>query len=266
LQKCEAAARVTGSIQNEKLVLRHKVGERVRGIAAKDKGTGGALARALLAGTERWKKAERILGYAPMAGELNVWPLLLQALREGKRVFLPRFVGGKPLKRFSDAASPSTLLKQGVNETSPENRCAHHSHEPPIEKEEGEEAHGPKGATDPVQADAKHGGSRGFYVACEIKDPEKDLLVGRFGIREPETWCGEIELNRLDFTLVPGVAFDLQGRRLGRGKGFYDQMLAAVRGTTCGVAFDEQIVGEVPVEPHDTRVNCILTPTRWIEL
>jgi 5-formyltetrahydrofolate cyclo-ligase len=43
-------------------------------------------------------------------------------------------------------------------------------------------------------------------------------------------------------------------------------MLAAVRGTTCGVAFDEQIVGEVPVEPHDTRVNCILTPTRWFEL
>jgi 5-formyltetrahydrofolate cyclo-ligase len=66
--------------------------------------------------------------------------------------------------------------------------------------------------------------------------------------------------------LVPGVAFDLHGRRLGRGKGFYDRLLADVRGKTCGVAFDEQIVREVPVEPHDSDVNCILTPTRWIEL
>ena len=73
-------------------------------------------------------------------------------------------------------------------------------------------------------------------------------------------------LNRLDFVLVPGIAFDLQGRRLGRGKGYYDRLLAEVRGKTCGVAFDEQIVDEIPVEPHDIHVNCILTPTRWIEL
>jgi 5-formyltetrahydrofolate cyclo-ligase len=39
-----------------------------------------------------------------------------------------------------------------------------------------------------------------------------------------------------------------------------------VRGKTCGVAFDEQIVAEIPVEPHDMLVNCLLTPTRWIEL
>jgi 5-formyltetrahydrofolate cyclo-ligase len=65
--------------------------------------------------------------------------------------------------------------------------------------------------------------------------------------------------------LVPGVAFDSHGRRLGRGKGFYDQLLAFVRGTKCGVAFDEQIVPEIPIEPHDVRLNCILTPTRWIE-
>jgi len=75
-----------------------------------------------------------------------------------------------------------------------------------------------------------------------------------------------LSLNRLDFILVPGVAFDLQGRRLGRGKGFYDQILAVVRGTVCGVAFDQQITPEIPVEPHDAVVNCILTPTRWIEL
>jgi 5-formyltetrahydrofolate cyclo-ligase len=62
------------------------------------------------------------------------------------------------------------------------------------------------------------------------------------------------------------VAFDVHGHRLGRGKGYYDQLLRGLGGTTCGVAFDQQIVGEIPVEPHDVRVNCVLTPTRWIEL
>jgi 5-formyltetrahydrofolate cyclo-ligase len=104
------------------------------------------------------------------------------------------------------------------------------------------------------------------YAACQVKIPDTDLKIGQFGIREPSETCPQIPLNRLDFVLVPGVAFDLHGRRLGRGKGFYDQLLAAVRGKTCGVAFDEQIVTEIPVEPHDVLLNCILTPSRWIQL
>jgi 5-formyltetrahydrofolate cyclo-ligase len=103
------------------------------------------------------------------------------------------------------------------------------------------------------------------YVACQISDVAKDLNHGQFGIREPAGDCIAVPLNRLDLVLVPGVAFDVHGRRLGRGKGFYDQMLATVRGTTCGVAFDEQIVDAIPVEPHDIHLNCILTPTRWIK-
>ncbi len=106
----------------------------------------------------------------------------------------------------------------------------------------------------------------GQYTASRVRDPQADVHRGRFGIREPLPHCEAVPLNRLDFILVPGVAFDPHGRRLGRGRGFYDQLLAAVRGRTCGVAFDEQIVREVPVEPHDVYLNCILTPTRWIEL
>ena len=84
-------------------------------------------------------------------------------------------------------------------------------------------------------------------------------------MREPAAHCAEVPLNRLDLVLVPGVAFDARGGRLGRGKGFYDRLLAAVRGTKCGVAFDEQIVDAVPNGPLDIRLNCILTPTRLIE-
>jgi 5-formyltetrahydrofolate cyclo-ligase len=101
------------------------------------------------------------------------------------------------------------------------------------------------------------------YVACHVVDAERDLRAGQFGIREPNESCEKISSNRLDLTLVPGIAFDLDGHRLGRGKGFYDQLLAALQGPTCGVAFDQQIVGSVPTEPHDMRLSCILTPTRW---
>jgi 5-formyltetrahydrofolate cyclo-ligase len=104
------------------------------------------------------------------------------------------------------------------------------------------------------------------YVACRINDVGRDICEGRFGIREPRADCAEIPLNQLDFVLVPGVAFDLDGHRLGRGKGHYDRLLASFEGLACGVAFDQQVVGHVPVEPHDAQLSCILTPTRchWV--
>ncbi|MGC3959380.1 MAG: 5-formyltetrahydrofolate cyclo-ligase [Verrucomicrobiota bacterium] len=103
------------------------------------------------------------------------------------------------------------------------------------------------------------------YIARRVTNPARDLVIGKFGIREVAELSPEMELNQLDLVLAPGVAFDLHGRRLGRGKGFYDRLLAAVRGTKCGVAFDEQLVDAVPVGPLDIPLNCILTPTRWIE-
>ena len=103
------------------------------------------------------------------------------------------------------------------------------------------------------------------YIACRVLNPHVDVEIGKYGIREPSAVCADVPLNQLDFILVPGVAFDLNGGRLGRGQGYYDRLLAEVRGMTCGVAFEQQIVGEVPAEPHDVRLNCILTPTRWAE-
>ncbi len=103
------------------------------------------------------------------------------------------------------------------------------------------------------------------YVARQIIDVARDVVPGKFGVREPADACVEVPLNQLDLVLVTGIAFDARGGRLGRGKGFYDRLLAGVRGTKCGVAFDEQLVDAVPVGPLDIRLNCILTPTRWIE-
>jgi 5-formyltetrahydrofolate cyclo-ligase len=108
---------------------------------------------------------------------------------------------------------------------------------------------------------ASHG-----YVACRVQNLRSEIATGQFGIREPGANCVEISLNRLDLVLVPGVGFDLQGRRLGRGRGFYDRLLADVGGIKCGIAFAEQIAGEIPAGPQDIRMNFILTPTRCVEI
>jgi 5-formyltetrahydrofolate cyclo-ligase len=155
-------------------------------------------AREILQHQPVWQNAKSILLFAPMEGELDVWPLVTVALGSGRAVALPRF------DRVTRA-----------------------------------------------------------YAAFGIVDPHRDVQTGYYGIREPSSHCEPMPLNRLDLVLVPGVAFDLHGRRLGRGKGYYDRMLANVRGATCGVGFDEQLVDEVPVEPHDVYLNWILTPTRW---
>lgn len=189
------------SIKERKSALRAEVRARMASLSEEERKEAAARVRKLLSQQAAWQKAGSVLLYAPLAKELDVWPLVEDALQAGKVVALPRF----------DAETKS-------------------------------------------------------YAACQIRDLSREVELGQYGIREPIRSCISVPLNRLDFALVPGVAFDLHGRRLGRGRGYYDILLAKVRGTTCGVAFDEQIVREVPVEPHDSDVNCILTPTRWIEL
>ncbi|HYG23514.1 MAG TPA: 5-formyltetrahydrofolate cyclo-ligase [Verrucomicrobiae bacterium] len=146
-----------------------------------------------------WQNADFIFFYAPLPNEIDIWPLLLDALGQGKIACLPRF-------------DPSTEA----------------------------------------------------YTAHRLVDPARDVVIGRFGVREPAETCAMLPLADLDLVLVPGLAFDSRGHRLGRGKGFYDRLLAEARGIRCGVAFDEQMVPEVPVETHDVTLDCVVTPSRWI--
>ncbi|HTR42599.1 MAG TPA: 5-formyltetrahydrofolate cyclo-ligase [Pseudomonadales bacterium] len=100
------------------------------------------------------------------------------------------------------------------------------------------------------------------YLPRRIADIHVEIMSGKFGIREPAPTCIAIPLADLDLVLVPGVAFDASGRRLGRGKGYYDRLLQNFSGKKIGIAFDEQIVDAIPVEKNDVKVDLILTPTR----
>ncbi|MDO4558116.1 MAG: 5-formyltetrahydrofolate cyclo-ligase, partial [Planctomycetia bacterium] len=98
-----------------------------------------------------------------------------------------------------------------------------------------------------------------------------ELIRGRFGVPEPreelrKTPGKRIGPEEVDMYLIPGVAFDLSGRRLGWGGGFFDRFLSPGVGTALrvGVAYGEQIVEEIPYEEHDCGVELLITPERMI--
>jgi 5-formyltetrahydrofolate cyclo-ligase len=186
----------SADIQASKLALRREVTARLRSLTEPCRAAASVQACALLQKQPLWTQAHSVLLFAPLPGELHVWPLLQEALAAGKAAALPRF--------------------------------------------------------DPA---AKR------YAPCQILDAA-DIRVGHFGIREPRNPGSPVL--QFDLILVPGLAFDLHGHRLGRGKGYYDQLLSGLQGPTCGVAFDEQVLPDVPAEPHDARLNYLLTPTRWL--
>lgn len=106
----------------------------------------------------------------------------------------------------------------------------------------------------------RHCPQTGTYHAAVVHDLAQDLIPARFGIREPAPGCPTLPLKQLDLIFVPGVAFAADGARLGRGRGFYDRLLAEVTGEKVGMGFSEQVVPHIPVEAHDVPLDGLVTP------
>lgn len=155
---------------------------------------------AVLLNQRCWQRAQVVLFYAAIPGEVDLLTAAIRGISEGKIVALPRFEPGS-----------------------------------------------------------------GIYGVARVQDVEQ-IEPGRFGVREPSAAAPLVPLNQLDLILVPGLGFDENGGRLGRGGGYYDRLLSRASGTRCGVAFDEQIGQDIPLEPHDELMNHILTPTRWLDI
>lgn len=94
-----------------------------------------------------------------------------------------------------------------------------------------------------------------------VRGPE-ELAVSRWKLREPARLAGGgVPLSEIDLVLAPGLAFTLDGARLGRGGGYYDRLLAepGLEARRIGVCFQTQIVGSLPLEEHDRRVDDVVT-------
>lgn len=145
-----------------------------------------------------YHQAECVLAYLDFGTELQTGYWVAQALRDGKRVLLPRV-----------------------------NRASKH------------------------------------LDLYPVVDLEQDVAPGTWGIREPlpERCNKEEALGRIDFVLLPGVAFDREGGRLGYGGGFYDKLLARLphRPPLVAGAFALQVVDDIPLEPTDRRVDWLVT-------
>ncbi|HHN63788.1 MAG TPA: 5-formyltetrahydrofolate cyclo-ligase [Nitrospirae bacterium] len=150
-----------------------------------------------------FKEAEVLMLFASFRSEINTFPIIEHALKEGKGVVLPR-----------------------------------------VNREE-------------KVLDL-------FYIGSL-----DELVEGYMGIKEPDPErCRPATVDSLDLVVLPGVAFDEKGGRLGYGGGYYDRLLASLRDNPIlvGLAYEEQVVDEIPLEEHDRRVQIIITDKRVIEV
>ena len=99
----------------------------------------------------------------------------------------------------------------------------------------------------------------------EIKSWD-DLETGSYEILEPKKEnIKPIDLEKVDLIIVPGVAFDTNGNRLGHGKGYYDRLLKNLNVIKIGLAFEFQIFEKISVNKHDKAVDIIITEKRIIK-
>jgi 5-formyltetrahydrofolate cyclo-ligase len=93
-----------------------------------------------------------------------------------------------------------------------------------------------------------------------------ELGVGAYNIQEPRLECRhEVAVDTVDLILVPGIAFDCGGHRIGHGMGYYDRLLSEnVKALKIGLAFELQLVEKIPTKQHDVSVDIIITEKRII--
>ena len=185
----------------QKSALRQQMRAQVSGMSSMEREAKATALVDSIRADARWRDARAVMLFIPLPDEINILPLVDQAMDHKKIVAIPRF-------------NPATAT----------------------------------------------------YEAAQLGNLATDLVTGPFNVPEPRSSCAVLQLNRLDVTLVPGLAFDRAGWRLGRGKGYYDRLLANAGGSFWGVGFDWQLVETIPGEPHDVVLNCIVTPTHWLEV
>ncbi|MCX7804629.1 MAG: 5-formyltetrahydrofolate cyclo-ligase [Planctomycetota bacterium] len=189
-------------VRAAKAEVRRRVEAAIAALPATERAARGARAQERMAALPEFAAARIVLLYHSMRGEIETSVLITRALRDGKRVALPR----------TDRAS-------------------------------------------------------GTMRAVEIRNPAADLFRGSCGAMEPHDGLPEVAPGEIDLAVVPGRAFDIHGRRLGRGAGYYDRYMSSpgFRAIRVALAFDCQVLDSIPALPHDLPVDIIVTESRVIE-
>ena len=109
--------------------------------------------------------------------------------------------------------------------------------------------------------------AKSTMLPMKVDNPDKDLVTGPRGILEPDpARCKAVPLDCIDIAIIPGIAMDEKGGRIGSGNGYYDRLIPDLPVTTrkVGLVFEGQLVPQVPMESHDKYVDIIITEKRVI--
>jgi len=98
-----------------------------------------------------------------------------------------------------------------------------------------------------------------------ISDLDNDFELGYAGIYEPKSHLTKFDKQNLDLILVPGIAFDTKGNRIGYGKGHFDKFLQNIKVPKIAVAYNFQLVKEISAEDHDIKMDYIITEDKVIK-
>jgi 5-formyltetrahydrofolate cyclo-ligase len=116
--------------------------------------------------------------------------------------------------------------------------------------------------TDPLFARLRVEGKRLLLPRVETSgivpvDGDAPMVVSNFGVSEPTG--PPVDVDEIDFVIVPGLAFTVAGDRLGYGQGYYDRFLPTVSAPSVGVCFTDQLVDEMPLTERDVRVDMVVS-------
>ena len=196
----------------------------VRGISVEERARFSEALKEEVVGLECWRSAKEVMLFFSLPDEVDMLPLIRAALAEQKRIYLPRVIATKVSRDVNvcEVAEGNTL---------------------------------PKESTLPA----------GDTVSCEEMILEVrelapgQLALGQWGIWEPTDEAPLLsDYSRLDLVVVPGVAFSSDGKRLGRGKSFYDRFLPLVpRAAFVGVCYPCQVVEQIPADPWDIGMDIV---------
>lgn len=240
----------------------------VRGISVEERARFSEALKEEVIGLECWRSAKEVMLFFSLPDEVDMLPLIRAALAEQKRIYLPRVIATQ-VSRGADVcevAEGNTLAMRGTLAKKSEQAMGS------TLAKKSEQA---MGNTLPKESSLPAGNTvSGEEMILEVRELAPELLpgglmpgqlrpgqlaLGRWGIWEPTDEAPLLsDYSRLDLVVVPGVAFSSDGKRLGRGKSFYDRFLPLVpRAAFVGVCYPCQVVEQIPADPWDIGMDIV---------
>ena len=220
----------------------------VRGISVEERTRFSEALKEEVVGLECWRSANEVMLFFSLPDEVDMLPLIRAALAEQKRIYLPRVIATQVSRGVDvcEVAEGNTLAMGGTL---------------PKKSEQAMGSTMPMRGTLPKESTLPAGnGERGEEMVLEVRElAPGQLALGRWGIWEPTDEAPLLsDYSRLDLVVVPGVAFSSDGKRLGRGKSFYDRFLPLVpRAAFVGVCYPCQVVEQIPADPWDIGMDIV---------